>query len=635
MSVDVNPPQVAADRYTRRLPIGAEIVDGGACFRVWAPRRNRVAVVFEGEEAPAETALERNAGGYFAGFVGGAAALMRYRLRLDDDERLYPDPASRFQPEGPFGPSQLIDPRSFTWRDDDWPGIQLQGQVCYELHLGTFTPEGTWEAASGQLGELAKIGVTLVEIMPVSDFPGKFGWGYDGVNLFAPSRLYGEPDAMRAFIDQAHRLGIGVILDAVYNHVGTVGDFLSEFSADYYTTKYANEWGAALNFECPGGAGTREFVTTNARYWIEEFHLDGFRLDATQSIHDETSPHIIAEMAAAARAAAGARAIVFIAENEPQHAHLVRPADADGYALDALWNDDFHHTAVVRLTSHNEAYYTDYTGSAEELLSAVKWGFLYQGQRYKWQGKRRGTPTFGLSGAAFVNFLENHDQVANSGRGSRIHQLTSPGKFRAMTALMLLTPGTPLLFQGQEFSSSRPFLYFSDHEPHHAGEILAGRAKFLSQFPSLATPAMQQRLLDPDDVQTFIHCKLDFSERERNAWSYELHKDLLALRRRDPVIAAQDATQLHGGTMGADALHLRYVHELGSDRLLVVNFGRDLHLNPCPHPLMAPPLGCRWKLLWSSEDPKYGGNGTPEPESEHGWLVMGESAILLCPEPDE
>lgn len=635
MSVDLNQPKVAFDRYTRRLPIGAEIVDGGAYFRVWAPRRQRLAVVFEGEEAPAETALERNADGYFAGFVAGAAALMRYRLRLDDDERLYPDPASRFQPEGPFGPSQLIDPHSFIWRDDDWPGVQLPGQVCYELHLGTFTPEGTWEAATGQLGELAKIGVTLVEIMPVSDFPGKFGWGYDGVNLFAPSRLYGDPDAMRTFVDQAHRLGIGVILDAVYNHVGTVGDFLSEFSADYYTTKYANEWGAALNFEGPGGAGTREFVTTNARYWIEEFHLDGFRLDATQSIHDETSPHIIAEMAAAARAAAGKREIVFIAENEPQHTHLLRPADEEGCGLDALWNDDFHHTAIVRLTSHNEAYYTDYTGSAEELLSAVKWGFLYQGQRYRWQGKRRGTPTFGLPGAAFVNFLENHDQVANSGRGSRIHQLTSPGRFRAMTALMLLTPGTPLLFQGQEFSSSRPFLYFSDHEPHHAAEILAGRAKFLSQFPSLATPAMQQQLLDPDDVQTFIHCKLDFSERERNAWAYDLHKDLLALRRRDPVIAAQDAAQLHGGTMGVDALHLRYVHNEGSDRLLVVNFGRDLHLNPCPHPLMAPPAGCRWKLLWSSEDPKYGGNGTPEPESDHGWLVMGESAILLCPEPDE
>ena len=635
MSVEMDRESMAAGQNTRRFPIGAEVADGGAHFRVWSPRRQKVAVVFEGDEPLPGSALQRADDGYFAGFVAGAEAAMRYRFRVDDDERLLPDPASRFQPEGPFGPSQLVDPGAFAWSDQAWRGVKLKGQVCYELHLGTFTPEGNWTAATAHLAELAEVGITLLELMPVSDFSGKFGWGYDGVNLFAPSRLYGEPDGMREFVDEAHRLGLGVILDVVYNHVGTVGDFLSEFSADYYTTKYSNDWGAALNFDGPGGDGTREFVITNARYWIDEFHLDGFRLDATQSIHDDTSQHILVEMATAARAAAGNRDILFIAENEPQHVHLIRSTDEGGYGLDALWNDDFHHSAIVRLTNHNEAYYTDYLGGADELLSAVKWGFLYQGQRYKWQAKPRGTPTFGLPGASFVTFLENHDQVANSGRGTRIGQLTSPGKFRAMTALMLLAPGTPLLFQGQEFGSTRPFLYFSDHDPHHAVEILEGRAKFLSQFSSLATPQMQRQLLDPDDPQTFMHCKLDFSERERHAACYDLHKDLLALRRSDPVIAAQDAQRLHGGTMGTDALHLRYLGEDGNDRLLLVNFGRDLALRPCPHPLMAPPAGCRWTLLWSSEDPKYGGNGTPEPDSDDGWLLMGESAMLLLPETNE
>ena len=305
---------------------------------------------------------------------------MLYRFRLDG-ENSYPDPASRFQPEGPHGPSQIVDPAAFGWTDRDWCGIHIEGQVIYEMHVGTFTRQGTWEAAARELETLSASGVTVLEIMPVADFTGSFGWGYDGVNLYAPTRLYGIPDDFRRFVDRAHSTGLAVILDVVYNHFGSDGAYFTEFSDDYFTDRYENEWGRPINFDGKNSAPVREFIIANAGYWIDEFHIDGLRLDATQQIFDATSPHVLAEITRRAREAAHERSIIIVAENEPQHVKLIRPVEQGGYGMDALWNDDFHHTAVVAMTGRNEAYYTDYRGTPQEFVSAVKWGYLYQGQR--------------------------------------------------------------------------------------------------------------------------------------------------------------------------------------------------------------------------------------------------------------
>lgn len=617
----------------RRYPIGAEVQPhGGTHFRVWAPRPQKVEVVLEaGPGAPATVPLEQQADGYFALLVPQAAEGTRYRFRLDG-AGCFPDPASRCQPDGPHGTSQVVDPSGFGWTDSEWQGVSLEGQVLYEMHIGTFTQEGTWSAAQRQLAELADCGITVVEVMPVADFSGRFGWGYDGVGQFAPVRLYGEPDDFRRFVNEAHRLGLGVLLDVVYNHFGPDGNYLAKYSPYYFTDKYEGEWGEPINFDGEHAAPVREFFLTNAAYWIEEFHLDGLRLDATQQIFDASPENILSAIGKRVRQAAKGRKTIIVAENESQLTRLVRPIKSGGYGLDGLWNDDFHHSAMVAMTGHNEAYYTDYLGKPQEFLSMVKYGYLYQGQRYKWQKQRRGTPSLRLAPATFINYIQNHDQIANSGRGERVQFMTSPGRLRAMTALMLLAPGTPMLFQGQEFASSSPFYYFADHKPELALLVGQGRATFLSQFRSLATSEMQPCLVDPADPSTFEQCKLDFSERQRNRPTYDLYKDLLRLRREDPVFSAQIPHGVDGAVLAMECLLLRFFSERGDDdRLLLVNFGIDLHLDPAPEPLLAPPEGMTWQTVWSSEAPRYGGSGTPSLDTEDNWRIPGHAAVVLRP----
>jgi maltooligosyltrehalose trehalohydrolase len=626
----------------RHLPVGVETAPGGgAHFRVWAPRRRQVEVVFEGAvPGRRSVALASEPEGYFSGFVAEAGAGDLYRLRLDGGER-YPDPASRFQPQGPHGPSQVVDPRAYRWRDTGWRGVELPGQVLYEMHTGTFTPEGTFAAAARELEELAELGVTVLELMPIADFPGRFGWGYDGVNLFAPSRLYGEPEDLRRFVDRAHAVGLGVILDVVYNHFGPDGNYLGQFSAGYTTDLHANDWGSAIGFYGPGSGPVRELFIANAGYWIEEFHFDGLRFDATQDIHDLSDEHILAGLARRARQAGAAlppgRSVLLIAENELQDSRLVRPPSSGGYGLDALWNDDFHHSAHVASTGRREAYYTDYRGTPQELLSAAKHGFLYQGQRYAWQRKPRGRPALDLPPAAFVNYLDNHDQVANSAHGARFDRLGDPGVVRALTVLLLLAPGTPLLFQGQEFCASSPFAYFADHGVELAAQVRKGRREFLAQFPSLAGEAALAGIPDPASPETFARCKLDRAERRRHAPAYALHRALLRLRRRDPVFGAQRARGVDGAVLGDEAFVLRFFGADpagGDDRLVLVNLGRDQELVPAPEPLLAAPPGRRWQTLLSTDDPRYGGSGAVAPESAEGcWRLAGRAASVLVPAP--
>jgi maltooligosyltrehalose trehalohydrolase len=610
----------------RRFPVGAELMPGGGVhFRVWAPKGKSVEVVLEGDAAQALKAQEH---GYFAAPVPQARAGSLYRFRLDGNSLLLPDPASRFQPKGPHGPSQVIDPLAFSWSDRHWPGCNLEGGALYEMHIGTFTPEGTWQAAQGRLPALADLGVTVLEIMPVADFPGRFGWGYDGVDLFAPTQIYGQPDDFRRFVDAAHAAGLAVVLDVVYNHFGPDGNYLREFSADYFTDRYDNEWGDAINFDGDHSAAVREFFVSNAAYWIEEYHLDGLRLDATQQIFDDSPEHILAAVTQAVHKAARGKTTFVVGENETQDARLARPL-GQGCGLDALWNDDFHHSARVALTGRLPAYYSDYRGTPQEFLSQLKHGFLYQGQRYSWQKKPRGTPALDLPASAFVVFLENHDQVANSAYGLRLHQLTSPGRLRALTALTLLGPNTPMLFQGQEFNATAPFLYFADHKPDLAKLVAQGRRQFLSQFPSLALEEMQRLLADPADPATFQRCKLDWSERDKHATAYRLHRDLLRLRREDPVFRKRGPGGIDGAVLGPEALLVRFFDKDHGDRLVLMNLGSDLHLVPAPEPLLAPPPDARWAVLWSSEHPSYGGTGMPELDNADSWKIPGEATVVL------
>lgn len=616
----------------RRLPVGAEVQpDGGVHFRVWAPRVHQVALLLaeagdlrDAQEIP----LVPETAGYFSALVATAQAGMHYRYRLE--RGVFPDPASRFQPGGPHSASLIVDPSAFEWTDDHWPGVKREGQVIYELHVGTFTPEGTWAAAAAELPYLADLGVTLLEIMPVAEFPGQQGWGYDGVDLFAPTRLYGSPDDFRAFVDRAHAVGLGVLLDVVYNHLGPDGNYLREFSEDYFHATRKSEWGDALNFDGESCDPVREFFIANAGYWIDEFHIDGLRLDATNQIFDTSKTHLLEAITDRVRQAGGKKSTYLVGENEPQDAQLIRTKERGGFGMDALWNDDFHHTAIVALTGRDEAYYTDYHGSPQEFISATKWGFLYQGQRYKWQQKRRGSPSFDLAPENFVVFLQNHDQIANSLAGRRIHRLTSAGRLRALTALLLLGPNTPMLFQGQEFAASAPFLYFADHHPELAKAVAKGRAEFLQQFPSIA--AEDSALLpDPEAEDTFLRCKLDHSEREKHPEILRLHRDLLRLRREDPLLGKSVRGTFDGAVLGPATFALRFFGHIQEDRLLIVNLGPRLHLDPAPDPLLSPPSSCIWTTAWSSEDPLYGGGGTPPVESDDNWWIPAEAAVLLTP----
>lgn len=611
------------------MAVGVEVIDHSTTHaRVWAPICSKVEVVLDdGRAAP----LAAEGGGYFSGAVPNAAPGSRYRFRLDGGDA-FPDPASRHQPDGPHGPSVVVDHRTYEWTDRDWRGVSMDGQVIYELHVGTFTKAGTFRAAIERLPDLVDVGITVLEIMPIADFAGQFGWGYDGVNLFAPCHLYGSPDDLRAFIDAAHRLELGVILDVVYNHFGPDGNYLTKYSPTYFGGK-PTEWGDAINFDGDDSRAVREFFLANARYWIEEFHFDGLRLDATQQIWDTSTPHILAEVAETVRRTANGRATIVVAENEPQLAKLVRPRDAGGYGLDAVWNDDFHHAARVAATGRSEAYLTGYRATPQEFISAAKYGFLYQGEYYMWQHGGRGTPALDLPPGKYIVFIENHDQIANTGDGRRIHFVTSPGRYRALTALLLLSPQTPMLFQGQEFAASSPFLYFADHNAELATLVREGRSKFMEQFWSIAGREGPIRTADPGDPATFVTCKLDWTERRKNTEALDLHRDLLALRRDDAVLRLRKPRGVDGAVIGEHAFVLRFFGDAGDDRLLLVNLGARFHADPLAEPLIAPPCGGNWKIVFSTDAQKYGGWGVaPIAPANDGWWVPGEMAALFAPD---
>jgi maltooligosyltrehalose trehalohydrolase len=611
----------------RCMPGGAEPTGTGVHFRVWAPQAQAVSV---GLRSPAERQVELHyeGQGYFSGLITDIHSGATYGYILDD-RGPYPDPYSRYQPSGPHGPSMVIEPDSYVWNSTDWQGLDAAGLVIYEMHVGAFTSEGTLDAAARELPELAELGITCVELMPLAEFPGQFNWGYDAVDLFAPFHGYGDQEALKRFVDAAHAVGLGVLLDVVYNHLGADGNYLPRFSKDYFTDRYANEWGDAFNFDGESCHPVRELIVENAKYWIREFRLDGLRLDATQSICDRTTPHILSVLARAARAQAAPRQIVLIAENEPQKASLLAPTSSGGYGLDAMWNDDFHHAARVAVTGSHDGYFHDYRGRSQELISLVKHGFLFQGQHYGWQNKPRGTPALDRTAGHFVAYIQNHDQVANTLCGIRLHCLTSPGRHRAITTLLLLAPHLPLLFMGQEFNSTAAFPFFADSAPALAEDVWEGRRKFLRQFSQYAIEAAQTRVPNPCDPETFERAKLNFWERKAHRPIYDLHRELLRLRRVDRVIAAQANGRLDAAVLSESAFVLRWFGGEQGDRLLVVNLGAQLDFAPAPEPLLAPPHDREWEMIFSTDDPRYGGLGALSPTQARRWRLPAECAVLL------
>jgi maltooligosyltrehalose trehalohydrolase len=609
------------------MDVGTRVERDAVTFTVWAPRQQSLALRLDEDEMP----MEPCADGYFSLRVAGARAGQRYFFRLS--QGLRPDPVSRFQPEGPFGPSMIVDPSSFPWTDGDWTGAPPRHrQVVYEMHIGTFTSRGTWGAARTHLQRLADLGVTTLEIMPIAEFAGRFGWGYDGVCLFAPYHEYGTPDDLRLFINDAHRFGLAVMLDVVYNHLGPSGNVLNDYS-DWYFAPHETEWGRGFNVDGPHSSAVRQFMRANVRQWIQDYRFDGLRFDATQSIRDRSPEYIVNELTRYARETARPRTLFVVAENEPQDVALLNGDDQERGGIDALWSEDWHHAAYVALTGQSEAYCTDYDGTANEFASMARWGFLYQGQWYSWQQQRRGSDARAFPSAAFVCFLENHDQVANTGRGTRLYHATIPSRWRAMVSLLLLGPSIPMLYQGQETAAAAPFTYFADHDRELAAAVRAGRLDFLTQFPTLASRQTQDALPDPGDESAFRACRIDWTGNARSEDARLLYTDLLALRRSDAVLSGlgTPAVQIATSAPTSDIVLLRYTSG-SDDRLVVVNLGRrtTLRMND---PLLAPPRAASWSLLWSSERVTYGGGGVADFPLEERWILQANCAWLFRSEP--
>jgi maltooligosyltrehalose trehalohydrolase len=591
---------------TSNRPLGANVESGGVRFGIWAPKAARIDVQVKGASGIEHHRLECDGDGVHTGFVAGLAAGARYRFRVDEGDA-FPDMRSRFQPEGVHGASEVIDPSAYAWRDADWPGLTKDDLVVYELHVGTYTPEGSYAALERELPAIKRLGVTAIDLMPVADFPGERNWGYDGVAWFAPSRAYGRPDDLRRLIDAAHAVGLGVLLDVVYNHFGPDGNYARVYSDAYFTEKHATPWGDAINyFDGPGARFVRDFVIDNAIQWAREYHFDGFRLDATDTIFDESPIHILQKLQERVHAAVE-RPLLFIAEEARNSVTTIRPVPKGGFGIDAVWADDFHHAARVYLTGARENYYADYAGSMAELATAITEGFLYQGQPTS-SGKPRGTKVTDEPASAFVFCLQNHDQIGNRPFGERLHHDIHPARYALATALLLFAPETPLLFMGQEFAASTPFLYFTDHNEELGKLVTEGRRAEFGGFRAFQDEAMRKLIPDPQAESTFLASKIDLTERGRNAGILELHRALLALRREDPVLANRDRALTRAVPAGAHAIA---VHRwLGDEhRLLIANFGARTSLHADQLGLDERLSSATWTELLSTGEERFGGLG--------------------------
>ena len=562
----------------------------GTRFRLWAPAHDTIDLVIEGG---APRAMAPQAEGWHELVVPEAGPGTRYRFGLPDGLRV-PDPASRFQPQDVHGPSEVIDPGAYAWGDGDWAGRPWAEAVVYELHVGTFSPEGTFRGAMGKLDHLAGLGVTAIELLPLADFSGRWNWGYDGVLLYAPDSAYGRPEDLKALVDAAHGRGISVILDVVYNHFGPDGNYLSAYAPGFFTERHHTPWGPAVNYDGRHSRPVRDFAIHNALYWIEEFHLDGLRLDAVHAIVDDSRTHLLVELAERVRATTTDRPVHLILENEDNESHrLVRLPGSTPALYTAQWNDDVHHVLHVAATGESSGYYADYLGDTDKLGRALAEGFAFQGEEMPYRGRVRGEPSAGLPPQAFVAFIQNHDQIGNRALGDRIDAYSAPEALRAISAVYLLAPQVPMLFMGEEWASARPFPFFCDFTGDLADAVRKGRREEFARFPEYQDEAMRARIPDPLAEATFQSAKLDWeaAHAEPHLSMLDRYKRLLHLRhaRIVPLAARMSG---HAGTyevIGEAAVSVAWSAEGGGLLRL------DANLKPSPQAGFAPDAG---EVVW-------------------------------------
>ena len=560
--------------HTHRMPFGAEVLeDGSVHFRLWAPAAVRVDLCLQSEGQERLLEMEASTDGWFEHVSDEAGPGSLYRYRIDGDQQV-PDPASRFQPRDVHGPSQVVEPAAFDWKDDAWHGRTWEEAIFYELHVGTFSPEGTFRGVAERLDYLADLGVTAIELMPVADFPGERNWGYDGVLPFAPDASYGEPEDLKALIQAAHLKGLMVFLDVVYNHFGPEGNYLHLYAPPFFTDRHQTPWGDGINFDDQGSRIVRDFFIHNALYWLEELRFDGLRLDAVHAIADDSEPDILTELAEAVRTGPGrARRIHLVLENDHNAArYLARYEDGAPRWYAAQWNDDFHHAAHLLATGESDGYYVDYRDRpAAHLARCLAEGFAYQGEPSQFRaGAARGEPSADLPPTAFVNLLQNHDQVGNRALGERIGELASPEVLRAVTAVLLLAPAPPLIFMGQELMATSPFLFFCDFGEDLARSVTEGRRRELAHFERFSDPKAQESIPDPNAPETFLRSKLDWGAMDQapHARWYGIHRDLLALRQRE---IAPRLARMQGGESSFEQFGracIRVTWRLGDGALL-------------------------------------------------------------------
>ncbi len=556
-----------------RPAFGAWLEGDQTRFRLWAPGVDRVdLVLYSGKEEAEAIPLEGSPEGFYTTLTEKAPPGTLYRYRVNG-EMAFPDPASRYQPQGVHGPSQVRATGAYQWQDSDWKGIDYEDLIVYELHLGTFTPGGTFASAIGKLPYLKELGVTAVELMPVVDFPGERGWGYDGVQLFAPARCYGTPEDLQRLVDKAHQLGLAVLLDVVYNHFGPDGNYLGVYGPYFESQKHKSPWGASLNFDGEKSEHVREFFIQNALYWVDEFHFDGLRLDATHAILDDSPKHFLAELTTRVHDALPNRRVHLIAEDHRNLAHMMQPVSEGGYGLDGVWADDFHHQMRRLLAGDNEGYYRDFTGTTEDLATTIRQGWFFTGQESIHLEGPRGSDPSGLPPRSFVLCIQNHDQTGNRAFGERLNHQIDLAAYKAASAVLMFIPATPLLFMGQEWAASTPFRFFADHNEELGKLVTAGRREEFKHFSAFSDPKQREKIPDPQAVETFEACRLVWDEANQapHAGVLALYKKLLGFRRDEPSLSDPKAECLVSA-INENAIAIYRKADQGTALLMVCQF---------------------------------------------------------------
>lgn len=591
-------------RRRHPLPLGAEYLGNRETrFALWAPAAERVDLELENGDS---TSMNRSDDGVFSVTVAAGPGT-GYRYIIDGEQRV-PDPASRYQPEDVHGPSRIVDPEAFEWRDGDWKGRPWEETILYELHVGSFTPEGTFAGVKSRLDHLVELGVTAIELMPLADFPGDRNWGYDGVLPYAPDSSYGTPEDLKDLVQTAHEKGLMVFLDVVYNHFGPEGNYLNVYAPQFFTERHETPWGAAINFDSDGSRWVREFFVHNALYWIEEYHVDGLRLDAVHAIVDDSGEHFLEELAERVQDGPGRdRHVHLVLENEANAARWMR----EGFYR-AQWNDDFHNALHVVLTGETSGYYGGYAGDPMRLFArCLGEGFAYQGEpsHYR-EGEARGEPSADLPPTAFVSFLQNHDQVGNRAFGERITALAPPEAVRAAAAIYLLSPQIPMLFMGEEWAAEEPFLFFCDFEEDLAPLVTGGRREEFEKFPEFSDPEVRGRIPDPGEKATFDKSVLDWDEVSEHTGWLEVYKELLRLRREEivPRLKGIPGGETVYRLVGERGLRARWTLGDGSLLTLLANLGEEPLAGfepPDGRPLYATPGAAEdgrelppWSVAW-------------------------------------